>query len=70
MSADDLLANVERGDKPVRIVPALPDIDAPDDYPFHGSATGEIERWRRRALVAEAHVERLIAALRRHRFAP
>lgn len=60
----DLLANVERppSDRPT----SGPEEPAPADY-WHGSATGEVLRWRERALRAEAALERLRAAVRHHR---
>lgn len=59
----DLLANVERerGDRQARVV----ERDPKPEYGFwHGSAVGEVERWRRRALVAELEVQRLRALAR------
>jgi len=58
MTADPLLANAERpaGERPSRPLEREP---APQDGYWHGSATGRLDHWRRRALVAEAEVERL-----------
>jgi hypothetical protein len=61
VSGSDLLANAERppSDRPSPV----PEEPTPAGY-WHGSAHDEIERWRDRALRAEAMVERLHAALR------
>lgn len=61
MSHADLLANVERaeGDRP------LPSPDRVDPHAGYwlGSAGAVAERWKRRALAAEAEVARLRKAL-------
>ena len=64
----DLLANVERhdGDRPAAALPLVPDL-VPDERPWHGGAVAEVERWRGRALAAEAVVAELQQRLRRYR---
>jgi hypothetical protein len=59
----DLLVNAERpaGDKPA---PSAERADAIDGY-WRGSATEDRNRWRQRALVAEAENVRLLALLKR-----
>jgi hypothetical protein len=59
----DLLANVERcaDDKPAL---SREPADAIDGY-WHGSATDDRNRWRQRALAAEAENARLRALLER-----
>ncbi len=58
MSPTDLLANVERpcGDRPERCIESEP--AAIDGY-WLGSSTAELNRWRARALAAEAELARL-----------
>jgi hypothetical protein len=56
MSAD-LLANVERPERD-RPVPSPERVDPHAGY-WLGSAGSRVEHWRRRALAAEAEVERL-----------
>jgi hypothetical protein len=58
MTADPLLANAERaaGERPPRPLEREP--EAHEGH-WHGAAAAEVWRWRRRALVAEAEVERL-----------
>jgi len=55
----DTLANAERplGDKPAPAVSR--DIAIRDSDYWHGSAAGEVIRWQRRALAAEAKIEQL-----------
>lgn len=55
------LANCERprGDRPAPTAPLVPDL-VPVERPWLGSATGEVLRWKRRALAAEAELARLV----------
>jgi hypothetical protein len=50
----DRLMVAALAERPPRIAPPLPDVPAPNDYPFAGSATGHVQRWRARAERAEA----------------
>ena len=61
-AAFDRLTVAELAEQPPRIPPVLPDLPAPDDYPFHGPATSD-DSWRARAIAAEALVHRLQRAL-------
>lgn len=56
--------------RPVRIAPPVPDLEAPERTPWLGSATSEVEHWRGRALAAEGLVARLRKALARYRVRP
>ncbi len=67
MSGADLLANVERSEHD-RPTPA-PEEPAPPGY-WPGSAVAEVERWKQRALLAEAAVSALRHALARYRVRP
>jgi hypothetical protein len=67
----DTRANVERPEheRPRAELPIVPDL-VPEERPWHGSATSEVEHWRGRALAAEAIVERLRRDLARYRVRP
>lgn len=69
----DLRANVERPaeERPVRILPPVPDVEPPEGHGYwHGSATGRVEHWKARALAAEAELAALRGARARWRFRP
>jgi hypothetical protein len=65
----DLLANVERAERPVRIAPLVPDLESTAPH-WLGPAGAEGLYWRRRALAAEAEVEALRRALAAWRYRP
>lgn len=59
-----------RGARLPRVAPPVPDL-IPEERPWTGSAHAELERWRRRALAAEAALREARAQVaeqvRRHR---
>jgi hypothetical protein len=65
----DLLANVERAERPVRIPPLVPDLESTAPH-WLGPAGADTQRWKARALRAEALVERLMGQLARYRMRP
>ena len=64
------LAEMEPSERPVRIAPPLPDLQAPNDYPFAGPAGSDTRHWKARALAAEAQLDELRRQLARYRFKP
>jgi hypothetical protein len=60
----DRLTVHELAERPPRIAPAVPDLEAQATSYWLGSAGGEVARWRDRALSAERQLEALRGALR------